>query len=164
MRVLASWAPAMEIYSIDEAFLDVGHFSEDQLHAELTALRSRVHTWTGIPVSIGVGRTKTLAKITNDIAKRGSGVTILTADRETDALTALAVGDLWGIGRRLTAALEPLGITTAGQLRDADTRQLRERFNIVVERTVMELRGTSFPVAGGHHTRTKDADGLALVR
>lgn len=143
MRVLENWAPAMEVYSIDEAFLDVSHFSEDQLHAELTALRSRAHTWTGIPVSIGVGRTKTLAKIANDIAKGGSGVAILTADCETDALTALPVGDVWGIGRRLSAALEPLGITTAGQLRDADTRQLRERFNVVVERTVMELRGTS---------------------
>ena len=143
MRVLASWAPAMEIYSIDEAFLDVSHFSESQLYAELTALRSRVHMWTGIPVSIGVGRTKTLAKIANDVAKRGSDVTILTVDRETDALTALPVGDVWGIGRRLTAALEPLGITTAGQLRNTDTRKLRDRFNVVVERTVMELRGTS---------------------
>lgn len=143
MRVLAEWAPAMEIYSIDEAFLDVSRFDEDQLQHELTSLRARVHMWTGIPVSIGVGRTKTLAKIANDIAKRGGGVAVLTEHHETDAMANLPVSDVWGIGRRLTAALEPLGIVTAAQLRDADTRQLRERFNVVVERTVMELRGTS---------------------
>lgn len=143
MRVLSDWAPAMQVYSIDEAFLDVSHFDEDQLQHELMSLRARVHMWTGIPVSIGVGRTKTLAKLANDEAKRGSGVAILTADREATALADIPVGDVWGIGRRLTAALEPLGITTAVQLRDADTRQLRKRFNVVVERTVMELRGTS---------------------
>jgi len=143
MRVLAEWAPAMEVYSIDEAFLDVSHFDEDQLQQELTSLRARVHTWTGIPVSIGVGRSKTLAKIANDIAKRGTGVAVLAKPQESHAIADLPVGDVWGIGRRLTAALEPLGITTAAQLRDADTRQLRERFNVVVERTVMELRGTS---------------------
>jgi len=143
MRVLADWAPAMEVYSIDEAFLDISHLDEDQLQHELTSLRARVHMWTGIPVSIGVGRTKTLAKIANDIAKKGAGVAVLTKAQETHAMTDLPVGDVWGIGRRLTAALDPLGITTAAQLRDADTRQLRERFNVVVERTVMELRGTS---------------------
>lgn len=141
MRVLASWAPAMEVYSIDEAFLDVSHFEEDQLQHELTSLRARVHMWTGIPVSIGVGRTKTLAKIANDIAKRGAGVAVLSAEQEATAMAELPVSDVWGIGRRLTAALEPLGITTGGQLREADTRQLRQRFNVVVERTVMELRG-----------------------
>lgn len=141
MRVLAAWAPAMEIYSIDEAFLEVSRFREDQLLHELMSLRARVHMWTGIPVSIGVGRTKTLAKIANDIAKRSVGVAVLSADREAAAMAELPVSDVWGIGRRLTAALEPLGITTAGQLRDADTRQLRQRFNVVVERTVMELRG-----------------------
>lgn len=143
MRVLAEWAPAMEVYSIDEAFLDVSHFREDQLQQELTLLRARVHMWTGIPVSIGVGRTKTLAKIANDMAKRGTGVAVLAEAQETQAMTDLPVGDVWGIGQRLTAALEPLGITTAAKLRNADTRQLRERFNVVVERTVMELRGTS---------------------
>ena len=143
MRVLEDWAPAMEVYSIDEAFLDVSHFNEDQLQHELTSLRSRVHMWTGIPVSIGVGRTKTLAKIANDIAKRGTGVAVVSAEHETQAMAGLPVGDVWGIGRRLAVALEPLGVTTAVQLRDADTRQLRERFNVVVERTVMELRGTS---------------------
>ena len=143
MRVLADWAPAMEVYSIDEAFLDVSHFEEDQLQHELTSLRARVYLWTGIPVSIGVGRTKTLAKIANDIAKRGTGVAVLSAEHETQAMAGLPVSDVWGIGRRLTAALEPLHITTAAQLRDADTRQLRERFSVVVERTVVELRGTS---------------------
>ena len=143
MRVLADWAPAMEVYSIDEAFLDVSHFCEDQLQHELTLLRARVHMWTGIPVSIGVGRTKTLGKIANDIAKKGAGVAVLAQAQETDAMADLPVGDVWGIGRRLTAALEPLGITTATQLRDSDIRQLRERFNVVVERTVMELRGIS---------------------
>lgn len=143
MRVLADWAPAMEIYSIDEAFLDVSHFTEDRLAAELVALRDRVRMWTGVPVSVGVGRTKTLAKVANALAKRGEGVSILTPDREHDALRDLPAGDVWGIGRRLTAALGPLGITTAAELRDADTRRLRERFNVVVERTVMELRGIS---------------------
>ena len=141
MRVLADWAPAMEVYSIDEAFLDISRIAEDRLHQELAALRTRVHMWTGIPVSIGVGRTKTLAKVANDLAKRGGGVSVMLPEDEERALQDMPVGDVWGIGRRLTAALEPLGITTAGQLRAADTRQLRQRFNVVVERTVMELRG-----------------------
>jgi DNA polymerase V len=141
MNVLADWAPAIEIYSIDEAFLDVGGFAPGSLAGELAALRARVRQWIGIPVSVGVGRTKTLAKVANHIAKKSAGVAVLTHSDEDAALAGLLVGDVWGIGHRLTRHLAGMGIFTAAHLRAADPRMLRQRFSVVVERTVLELRG-----------------------
>ena len=144
MRVLRGWASRIEVYSIDEAFLDVTDIPFPQLESELAALRERVRKWTGIPVSIGVGRTKTLAKVVNRKAKKSTGLGLATDEEaETDLLNDLPVEDLWGIGRRLRRHLEGIDITTARQLRDADARNIRRRFNVVVERTVLELRGIS---------------------
>lgn len=150
MDVLAGFvAPEdVEQYSIDECFLD---FTHHRVHLTETghAMRERVWRWTGLPVCVGFGSTKTLAKLANHVAKKQPlwrGVCDLTALDEPELvrlLDGIAVGDVWGVGRRLSAALMAQGIQTAGQLRACDPKRIRERFNVVVERTVSELQGIS---------------------
>jgi DNA polymerase V len=147
MEILGGFTPAVEVYSIDEAFLRL-HGSPQGLVGEARAIRERVRHDLGIPVSVGIAPTRTLAKLASHGAKRSrglGGVASLDAygpERLDAILTATPVGDLWGIGRRLCARLEDLGIVTARQLRDADAMAMRRRFSVNVERTVLELRGT----------------------
>ena len=144
MRVLADFTPELEIYSIDEAFLGLAGFGE-RLEAHARTLRATVLQWTGIPVSVGIAATKTLAKAANRRAKKDpalGGVFLMLEEEVTDAqLAAMALGDLWGIGHRLAARLGELGITDPLMLKQADPRFIRGRLSVVVERTVMELRG-----------------------
>jgi len=151
MSVLAQFVPPEDqsVYSIDESFLDFSKHTH--LHPDATALghtiRDRVRVWTGLPVCVGFGGTQTLAKMANHIAKkqpRWMGVCDLTALAEPALhalLSEVPVGDVWGIGRRLSAQLIDGGISTAADLRAADPKRLRERFSVVVERTVRELQG-----------------------
>lgn len=141
MSVLAAAAPTHEIYSIDECFLDLENIPN--LDAWCTDLREQVRRWTGIPVSIGVGSTKTLSKIANKQAKAGDGVCILTPETTEAVLKKTPVGDIWGIGRRWQRMLEGRGIETAFDLRNADERWIRQRMGVVGLRTVQELRGMS---------------------
>ena len=145
MRVLAGFSPDLEIYSIDEAFLGLAGF-EGRLKAHARMLRATVLQWTGIPVSVGIGPTKTLAKLANRTAKKdpdsGGVAILLTLDAQMAALAKVELTDLWGIGKRLAARLALVGIHTALDLRNADPTFMRERFSIVVERTVRELQGT----------------------
>lgn len=144
MRVLSDFTPELEIYSIDEAFLGLGGFADPDGHAR--TLRETVGRKTGIPVCVGISTTKTLAKVANRTAKKdphSDGVCYLdTEARQTAALAKLELGDVWGIGHRLVPRLAELGITTPLQLRDADPTMIRQRFNVVLQRTVMELQGT----------------------
>lgn len=150
MDVLAQFvAPEdLEQYSLDESFLDFTHYRIDPLNTG-REIRRRVLQWTGLPVCVGFGATKTLAKIANHIAKqqpRFGGVCDLTSmgEPELDALlSAMPVREVWGIGRKLAEALMRSGITTVAQLRRTNAKRLRERFNVVVERTVSELQGVS---------------------
>ncbi len=146
MQVLGSQAPAHEIYSIDECFLDLDRMAVANLTDWCRKLRHRTHQWTGIPVSIGVGPTKTLAKVANRLAKKSTkagGVLDLTQHPEwiDAALRKTAVGDVWGIGRRWSAMLEERGIRTAHDLTNAQDGWVRQRMGIVGLRTVHELRG-----------------------
>lgn len=151
MRVLGQFVPPedQEIYSIDESFLDFTAQPQLDLVATGRAMRQRVQQWIGLPISVGFGPSKTLAKLSNFLAKKRpewSGVCDLTAmpAAALDALLATVdVGDVWGVGRRLTARLQAQGITTAAQLRAADPRRLREQFGVVMERTVRELQGVA---------------------
>ena len=146
MQVLGFQAPAHEIYSIDECFLDLDRMAVANLTDWCRELRHRTHQWTGIPVSIGVGPTKTLAKVANRLAKKSTkagGVLDLAHNPEWvgAALRKTAVGDVWGIGRRWSAMLEERGIHTALDLANAQDGWVRQRMGIVGLRTVHELRG-----------------------
>lgn len=146
MSVLGSQAPAHEIYSIDECFLDLDRMAVEDLTDWCRELRLRTHQWTGIPVSIGVGPTKTLAKVANRLAKKSTkagGVLDLAHNPEwvSAALRKTAIGDVWGIGRRWSAMLEERGIYTALDLANAQDAWVRQRMGIVGLRTVHELRG-----------------------
>lgn len=145
VQVLRSFTPELEVYSIDEAFLSFDGFLEPEAHAR--ELRSTVLQWTGIPVSVGIAPTKTLAKVANRLAKKGEGrggaFALMTRDAQTEALTKIELTDLWGIAKGLAKQLADIGITTPLQLRDADPAILRDRLGVVVQRLSLELRGTA---------------------
>jgi DNA polymerase V len=136
MQTLHNFTPEVEVYSIDEAFLG---FSGAVSETALSTIRATVKRWTGIPVSIGLATTKTLAKIANRLAKQRDGVYIL--DRPELVLAELPVSDVWGIGRQSTKKLKAHGINTALDLQQADLRWIRQQMSIVGVRTVQELRG-----------------------
>lgn len=144
METLRPTVPAMEVYSIDEAFLALEDWQGIDFAREL---RARVRQWTGIPVSIGIGPTKTLAKLANRIAKKTpelAGVLDLGMVRDVDGLLAgVACGDIWGIGKRLAIRLAAGGIHTACDLKHAETAWVRKVLGVVGERIVQELRGIS---------------------
>jgi DNA polymerase V len=143
--VLRSFAPQLEIYSIDEVFLVLAGFGP-RLEDHCRQLRAAVLQWTGIPVSIGVAPTKTLAKVANRFAKKdaGCGGVLLLLDEAAQeaALARLVLTDLWGVAGRMAARLEALGILTPLDLKRTDPRFLRERCGVVMERMAHELRGT----------------------
>jgi DNA polymerase V len=147
MSVLGGFAPRFEIYSIDECFLDLNALPYDLTDYSLSMVRM-VRQWTGIPVSIGIAPTKTLAKIANRMAKKGKSPwgPVLDWTRlpsPDEALAGLPVEDIWGIASRTGARLRELGIDNALALRKADPRLLRGHFGVVMERIVFELRGVS---------------------
>ena len=147
METLEPFSPDLEIYSIDEAFLNLSGFTSRNLTEYGHIIRATVKRWTGLPVSVGIAETKTLAKIANRIAKRTpdtSGVFDLLACPDRNALLdRVPVEDVWGIGRNHARVLNQHGITTALQLREVDDQWIRKRMGIVGLRLVMELRGVS---------------------
>jgi len=148
-RVMASLAevtPNLEIYSIDECFLDFSGFSEVDLTGYCRHVRAVVKQYTGIPISLGIGRTKTLSKVANYIAKKFSvyeGVFDLTAVEPEPVLTQIAVEDVWGVGKQYARVLRSHKIETALQLRDAPESLIKQRFGVTLLRTVLELQGLS---------------------
>jgi DNA polymerase V len=144
MEVLRQFSPGMEVYSIDEAFLDLTGF-QGSLEDYGRKIKNTVHRWTGIPTSIGIGPTKTLSKIANRIAKKekaARGVFDITDHPEIDRLLeSIEVGDVWGIGRRYAKFLNSRGVTNARQLRDLPVKFVRQRMTVIGLRTVTELRG-----------------------
>ena len=147
METLEQLLPNVERYSIDEAFADVSGLSRDRLVELCQLVKNRIFRHTGIQVSIGAAPTKTLAKVANMLAKRRPelvGVCIGTKPLSfSRALEKMKTGDVWGIGRKISTKLAEFGITSAGQLRDADPEWIRKSFSVVLMRTVLELRGES---------------------
>ena len=145
MRILADFTPDLELYSIDEAFLGLAGFGP-RLETHARTLRQRVLQWTGIPVSVGIAVTKTLAKVANHRAKKDqacAGVCVMLDDAAIDAeLGRLPLTDIWGIAGRLAHRLQAIGIATPLALKQTDARFIRERFSVTLERTVRELQGT----------------------
>lgn len=145
MQVLMQFVPRIEIYSIDEAFLSFEEVSYTDVEKLAKKINKTVKTWTGIPVSIGIGNTKTLAKVANDIAKRNpqyEGVVSFHGSRDTDYfLHKVDVSDVWGIGRSLTKFLYANNIYTALQLKHCDDTWVKKHMTISGLKTVYELRG-----------------------
>ena len=135
----------LEIYSIDEAFLKMNKQDHSDIEYDILQMRKNILMWTGIPVSIGLGPTKTLAKIANSMAKKSqSGIFNLdTEDKQNRILKNINVEDIWGISRRWGSKLRMIGIGTALELRDVSANRIRQYLGVVVQRIVYELRGIS---------------------
>ena len=146
METLCSFTPEIEVYSIDEAFLNLSGFGDD-LTDYGREIRQTVKQWTGMPVSVGIAETKTLAKIANRIAKRSpeaDGVFELTEQSRIDeTLAQTGVEHIWGVGIKTSIKLKREGIKTALALRGVNIEWMRRRFGVTGVRTVYELRGTS---------------------
>lgn len=144
MTVLRNFTPNLELYSIDEAFLSLAGFNE-RLDAHARLLRGTVLQWTGMPVSVGIAPTKTLAKVANRTAKKNpnsDGVcNLMRPQDQIEALEALTLTDLWGVAGSMALRLQNLGIKTPLDLREADPSMLRDRLGVVIERMALELRG-----------------------
>jgi DNA polymerase V len=149
--VLRDFSPDIEVYSVDESFLRVE--SVAHLYGGATAMgqqiRQRVKQWTGLPVCVGCGPTKTLAKIANHLAKKNlefEGVCDLHAIPRPERLwwmSQLEVGEVWGVGKRIAKRLNAMGVETVLDLRNISIKEIRAQFGVVMERTCNELRGIS---------------------
>jgi hypothetical protein len=144
MDTVGTFTPEIELYSIDEAFLNLAGFERRGLTEYARLIRATVRRDTGIPVAIGIGPTKTLAKIANYMAKaqpESGGVCDLAEIDVDHALASIEVGEVWGVGRRWAAWLEEQGIVTALDLKRADPKAIRRKMTVVGERLVHELNG-----------------------
>lgn len=147
MTTLEELSPRCEIYSIDEAFCDLTGVRNCR---ELTdfgrEIRETVLRRTHLTVGVGIAQTKTLAKLANHAAKTwqrqtGGVVDLSNLERQRKLMALLPVDEVWGVGRRISKKLEAMGIDTVLKLADTDIRFIRKHFNVVLERTVRELRG-----------------------
>lgn len=145
MAILRTLCPFMEIYSIDEAFLNLSSLPSSELYSYGCHMKKTVKQCTGIPVSVGIGPTKTLAKVANSIAKKSaSGCYVLDSpDAIETILRKYPIQEIWGIGTQWSKKLETFNIRSAFDLAKSDIRWIRKAFNVMVVRTVMELRGIS---------------------
>lgn len=146
MKTLAEMVPAMEVYSIDEAFLDLRNMQQRSWKSFAEKLRSRVKQHTKIPTGVGIAPTKTLAKVANHIAKKWKGYhgtcVLQHPDAIKNALERFPIKDLWGIGSRYANKLERYGIQTAGELAQAHDTWILKHLTITGVRLATELRGT----------------------
>jgi len=148
MSVLARFSPDQEIYSIDECFLGMDGFGRHDLSAYGQQIRRQVRQWTGIPVCVGYGATKTLAKLANHCAKKSlagaDGVCDfgrMTEAEQKSLFATIEVGEIWGVGPQLTRQLKARSIGTVEALRSADPKVLRREFSVTMERIIAELNG-----------------------
>lgn len=147
MSILSKAGPQVEIYSIDEAFIDFSGQSFEDAKKQARELKEQVLEWTGIPVSIGIGRTKTLSKLANDIAKKRNefeGICVLSGE-ETDKqlMSETGISEVWGIGRQLTKLLTRNGIWTVADFQKTSHAWARKYMGVTGLRMLMELQGTS---------------------
>lgn len=154
MSLAAGLGPVQEVYSIDESFIGLQGVRGD-LTQRCRDIRSRIHQWVGIPCGVGIGQTKTLAKLANFIAKTAErkpgsypadlaqvcNLTVLPAQELDDVLAATQVEEVWGVGRRIAAQLHEGGVHSVLDLMRMDPATVRRRWSVVLERTVRELQG-----------------------
>ncbi|MBF0356616.1 MAG: Y-family DNA polymerase [Alphaproteobacteria bacterium] len=146
-EVLSSFTPDLEVYSVDESFLAFPGMDHARLLELGQVIRKRVERWTGIPVGVGFGPTKTLAKLANYLAKKVTAfdgvASLMEAEVRQAVLAQIPVGEVWGVGRALAPRLEAMGIRSAYDLAALDPRRARRAFTVVGERLVRELNGLS---------------------
>ena len=155
MRTLKRFNSEIEVYSIDEAFIDLSSFPDSEVEKVGKGIRETVLQWTGIPTSIGIAKTKTLSKVANHIAKKKiSGVTSLIGIENIDPiLEKIDINDVWGVGRQLTKFYQKNGIYNAKQLKNKSNTWIKKSSNVLSSRTAMELRG--IPCINLETTQTK---------
>lgn len=148
MSILREFSPDQEVYSIDESFLDLTGFQSRNLIQYGQQMRKRILKWTGLPVCVGIGSTKTLAKLANHCAKKRpvfNGVCNFNAMDNLaldNLLSEIEVGEIWGVGRRLAPRLQVMGYQSVLDLKRASPEALRQQFSVVMEKTIRELNGT----------------------
>lgn len=139
MQLLRKTACELEVYSIDEAFLDLSNIREPVKY--VNTIRKRINQCLGLPVSIGLGPNKTLSKMATQLAKASGLFSLLELNTQIEQLGKLSVSEVWGIGTQTTCKLERYGIYTATDLRKSDVETMKKRFNIQVANIVLELNG-----------------------
>ena len=145
MQTIRLFSPDVEVYSIDEAFIKLDGLRGIgcDFEQEMRRMRAAVLQWTGIPISIGIGKTKTLAKLANHYAKKNieTGGVAQIPQNAHEMLRKVEVGDIWGIGRRWSEKFRNIGVCTAFDLAQLDPKLIQQKFNVVAMKTAMELRG-----------------------
>ena len=147
MTLLSKFSPDQEIYSVDESFLDLTTFKSKDLIKYGQQIKTKIKQWTGLPVSIGIGSTKTLSKLANHIAKKNPSfkgvcnLNVMDTDTLDTWMSHIKVSEVWGVGRSLAPKLNQLGIISVLDLKLADPDYIRQQFSIVLEKTVRELNG-----------------------
>ena len=155
MKVLKGFTDKIEIYSIDEAFLDLSHIKDEQVEEYGKQIRERVLKWTGIPTSVGISNTKTLSKVANHIAKKNKAGVIFLKENIDNILKDFDVADVWGVGRQLSKLYIKNGIDNAYKLKNISNTWVKKSTNVLGAKTVMELRGISCIDLETEETRRK---------
>ena len=141
MKVLKGFSDKIEIYSIDEAFIDLSHIKDENIEDYGKKIRERVLKWTGIPTSVGISCTKTLSKVANHVAKKNKTGVIFLKDNIDGVLKNFDISDIWGVGRQLSKLYIKNGINNAYKLKNISNSWVKKSTNVLGAKTVMELRG-----------------------
>ena len=141
MKVLKTFSPKVEIYSIDEAFIDLSFIDEKGVEDYGREIRSRVLKWTGIPTSVGIGSTKTLSKVANHIAKKEKAGVIYLNTNIDEKLKKFPIEDVWGVGKQLSKFYHKNNISNAYDLKNVSNTWVKKGTNVLGAKTAMELRG-----------------------
>ena len=155
MKVLKGFTDKIEIYSIDEAFLDLSHIKDEQVEEYGKQIRERVLKWTGIPTSVGISNTKTLSKVANHIAKKNKAGVVFLKENIDNILKDFNIADVWGVGRQLSKLYIKNGIDNAYKLKNISNTWVKKSTNVLGAKTVMELRGISCIDLETEETRRK---------
>ena len=156
MKVLKTFSPNVEIYSIDEAFIDLSFLNEKEIENYGKEIREKVLKWTGIPTSVGISSTKTLSKVANHIAKKEKTGVMYLYKNIDEKLKNFPVEDVWGVGKQLTKFYTKNGIDNAYQLKNASNTWVKKRTNVLGSKTAMELRGVSCIGLDVHEEKRKN--------
>ena len=158
MKTLKQFSPQIEIYSIDEAFLNLSSIKNENLFEYGNKIRNTILKWTGIPTSIGIASTKTLSKVANHVAKKEKSgiVNLINSDQIDNILKKVKINDVWGVGRQLTKFYIKNDINTAYGLKNIPNDWVKKNTNVFGSRTAMELRGVTCISLDTHQEKRKN--------